>query len=225
MAKAKAARVPPTNTEIRRRMLQYFYDRNNNATSVRGKKGSAVKISDVKRELKAAHDLTQQEVQSNLTYLISQGWVEEDKVEKAFTTRTGTMMPATTPYYQITAAGIDKIEGPGEFTRTTFHGINIEKIEGQNIITIGSGNQINAKFTELGQALAELREAVTASDAAEDKKMELVADIETIQTQLAKPEPNRGIARAAWETVKGAASIQGCAALVAKVTALIGGLI
>jgi hypothetical protein len=67
MAKAKITRQPPSNTEIRRIMLQYFYDRNKNATSARGKKGSAVKISDVKKELKAAHDLTQQEVQSNLT--------------------------------------------------------------------------------------------------------------------------------------------------------------
>lgn len=227
MAKAKAARVPPTNTKIRRMMLQYFYERNKNATSVRGKKGSAVKISDVKRELKAAHGLTQQEVQSNLTYLISEGWVEEDKVEKSFTTRSGTMMPATTPYYQITAAGIDKTEGPGEFTRAKFNGINIEKIEatGQNIITVGDGNQINAKFSGLGQALAEFREAVIKSDAPEEKKMELVADIETIQTQLAKPEPNRGIVKAAWETVKGAAAIQGCAALVAKTAGLIGGFL
>ena len=62
-------------------MLQYFYDRNKNATSARGKKGSAVKISDVKKELKTANGLTQQEVQSNLTYLISQGWVEEDTVD------------------------------------------------------------------------------------------------------------------------------------------------
>jgi hypothetical protein len=60
MAKAKITRQPPSNTEIRRIMLQYFYDRNKNATSARGKKGSAVKISDVKKELKAAHDLTQQ---------------------------------------------------------------------------------------------------------------------------------------------------------------------
>ena len=39
----------PSNNEIRRIMLQYFYDRNKNATSARGKKGSAVKISDVKK--------------------------------------------------------------------------------------------------------------------------------------------------------------------------------
>src|SRR5213594_1127837 len=190
MTKAKAVRVPPTNTEIRRIMLQYFYDRNKNATSARGKKGSAVKISDVKKELKTSHDLTQPEVQSNLTYLISQGWVEEDTVEKSFTAPGGTMIPSSTSYYRITAPGIDKIEGPGEFTMSKFHGIKIEAT-GQNIITLGDGNQINAKFGSLGESLAELREAITNSDAAEADKMSLIADIDTIESQLAKPQPNR----------------------------------
>jgi hypothetical protein len=126
-------------------MLQYFYDRNRRATSPRGKKGSAVKISDVKKELKAAHNLTQQEAQSNLTYLISQGWVEEDKIEKSFIAPRGTVIPSSTSFFQITAAGIDKIEGPGEFTMPKFHGIKIEAT-GQNIITLGDGNQIDAKF-------------------------------------------------------------------------------
>jgi len=223
MAKVKAARVPPTNTEIRRVILQYFYDRNKKATSARGKKGSAVRISDIKKDLKTGHDLTQQEVQSNLTYLISQGWVEEDTVEKSFTAPSGTVIPSTTSFFRITAAGIDKIEGPGEFTMAKFHGIKIEAT-GQNIITVGDGNQVNAKFSDLGQALAELRDAVTRSGTNEGEKMNLVADIETIQTQLAKPEPNRGIVRAAWETVKGAAAINGCTALVAKVAGLITGL-
>src|SRR5262245_53150488 len=109
MARQKATRQSLSNTEIRRVMLQYFYDRNKNATSARGKKGSAVKISDVKKELKATDGLTQQEVQCNLTYLISQGWVEEDAVEKSFTAPSGTVIPASTSFYKITAAGIDKI--------------------------------------------------------------------------------------------------------------------
>lgn len=99
-------------------------------------------------------------MQSNLTYLISQGWVEEDTVEKTFTAPGGTVIPSSTSYYKITAAGIDKIEGPGEFTMPKFHGIKIEAT-GQNIITLGDGNQINAKFGELGEALAELRDAVS----------------------------------------------------------------
>jgi hypothetical protein len=222
MRKAKAPPVRPTNNDIRGIMLQYFYDRNKNATSARGKKGSAVKISDVKKELKSERGLTQQEVQSNLTYLISQGWVEEDTVEKSFTAPGGTVIPSSTSYYKITAAGIDKIEGPGEFTMPKFHGIKIEAT-GQNIITLGDGNQINAKFSDLGKALAELRDAVTSSSASEAQKMEIVADIETIQSQLAKPEPNRGIIKAAWETVKAAATINGCASLVHTASGLISG--
>ena len=54
MAKVQAPQHRLSNNEIRRVMLQYFYERNENATSARGKKGSAVKISDVKKELKAS---------------------------------------------------------------------------------------------------------------------------------------------------------------------------
>jgi hypothetical protein len=67
MAKPSKSQLRPSNNEIRRIMLEYFHNRNSNATSSRGKKGSAVKISDVKKELKVSHGLTQQEVQSNLT--------------------------------------------------------------------------------------------------------------------------------------------------------------
>lgn len=220
----KQAIPPRTNTDIRTIMLQYFYDRNKNATSARGKKGSAIKISDIKKELKASHSLTQQEVQSNLTYLISQGWVEEDTIEKSFTAPGGTVIPSTTSFYKITAAGIDKIEGPGEFTMPKFHGINISAT-GQNIITLGDGNQVNAKFSDLGNALIELRDAITKSGAAEQDKMAYVADIETIQSQLAKPAPNKDIIGAAWQTVKAAATINGCVGLVTKVGALVGGLL
>lgn len=224
MGKAKASQERPSNNEIRRIMLRYFYDRNRNSTSARGKKGSAVKISDVKKELKASHGLTQQEAQSNLTYLISQGWVEEDRVEKSFTAPRGTVIPASTSFYRITAAGIDKIEGEGEFTMPRFHGIKIEAT-GQNIITLGDGNQINAQFNELGTALVELRDAITQSEALEGEKLALVADIDTIQSQLAKPSPNKNIIAAAWEAVRGAAAISGCADLVAKVAGLIAGVI
>jgi hypothetical protein len=224
MGKKKTPQTRPSNNEIRRIMLQYFYERNRNATSSRGKRGSAVKIRDVKSELKAAHGLTQQEVQSNLTYLISQGWVEEDRVEKSFTTRRGTAIPASTSFYKITAAGIDKIEGEGEFTMPKFHGIRIEAT-GQNIITLGDGNQINAKFNDLGTSLVELRNAITQSDVPEADKLALVADIDTIQSQLAKPAPNRRIIAAAWEAVKGAAAISDCTTLVERVAGFIAGLV
>jgi hypothetical protein len=224
MAKPKAIEQRPSNNEIRHLMLRYFYDRNKNATSARGKRGSAVKISDLKKELKASHGLTQSEVQSNLTYLISQGWVEEHKVEKSFTTPRGAEVPSSTSFYQITAAGIDKIEGEGEFTMPKFHGIRIEAT-GQNIITLGDGNQINAQFNDLGTALVELRDAITRSSVAETEKLSFVADIDTVQSQLAKASPNKRIVAAAWEMIKGAAAIDGCAHLVTKVAGLISGML
>lgn len=217
---AKAVRTLMPNNEIRRLMLDYFYERNKKATSFMGKKGSATKISDVKADLKVQHGLAQQEVQSNLTYLLSQGWVEEKTVEKQVRARGGTVIPSVSRYYQITAAGIDKIEGPGEFTIRRFEGIRIEAT-GQNIIALGDGNEINAQFGDLGKALADLRQAITKSDARDSDKMDLVADIDTIQSQLAKPKPSRNIVSTAWTAVKTAAAIQGCASFVERASSLI----
>jgi hypothetical protein len=221
VAKPKKSLPVRSDEEIRRIMLQYFYDRNKNATSMMGKKGSAVKTSDLKSQLKAAHGLSQQQVQSNLTYLLSQGWVEEKPIAKTFTPKGGSVVSSVTNYYIITAAGIDKIDGPGEFTMPKFHGVKIEAT-GQNIVTVGDGNQVDAKFGNIGEALAELRKAISAAEIEETEKLTYVADIETIQSQLAKPAPHRSIITVAWETVKGAAAINGCSALVTKVAVLIG---
>ena len=107
----RKTRVVYSNNEIRQFILQYLYDRNRNATSARSDKtGAAVKISVMRREVKESHGLTQSEVRSNLTYLISQGWVEEQTIVKSVPTPRGAVIPASTSYYIITAAGIDKIE-------------------------------------------------------------------------------------------------------------------
>jgi hypothetical protein len=47
----------------------------------------------------SSHRLSQQEIQSNLTYLISQGWAKEDAIEKSFTAPGGTIIPSTTNFY------------------------------------------------------------------------------------------------------------------------------
>jgi hypothetical protein len=220
MAKRKTVIPARTSNEVRQLLLRYFYDRNANSTSARGKKGAAAKIRDVKAELKTQCGLSQNEVQSNLTYLICQGWVEEKSVAKEVRTPKGTLIPSTTAFFLITARGIDKIEGPGEFTMQKFHDIKIEAT-GQNIITVGDGNQVNAQFGELGKALADLRGGITESQVSELQKMSYVADIDTIQSQLAKEQPTRGIVSAAWSAVKTAATIDGCAGFVHRVTALI----
>ena len=85
MAKKQDTRQPLTNNEIRSVMLRYFYDRTQMPRAVGAEVvlAKSVKISDVKRELKLSHGLVQQEVQSNLTYLISQGWVKKKTQSKS----------------------------------------------------------------------------------------------------------------------------------------------
>jgi hypothetical protein len=218
---AKKTTPAYTPNEIREMMLRYFYNRNANATSIMGKKGSAVKISDVKKELKAEHSLEASQVISNLNYLMSQGWVQEKVVEKSFTTKTGTVIPSTTEFYTITAQGIDKIEGPSPFTPDRFAGIKIEAT-GQNIITLGDGNQIQVKYETVGKALSALREAVTRStELSEEAKFEVVNDIDTISTQLAKPTPNGTVIRSVWENINRAASVGSLVDLAVKVGTLI----
>jgi hypothetical protein len=218
---AKKAPVARSNNEIRGIMLRYFYDRNRAATSARGKKGYAIKILDIRKELKAAHDLSLQDVMSNLNYLQSQGWVEEDKVEKSVPLPTGTVIPQSTSYYKITAAGIDKIEGPGEFTMDKFKGIKIEAT-GQNIITVGDGNQVNAQYKDVAGALVDLKQALLqAPSVPETQKLDVVADIDSIQSQLAKANPNRTVIQGAWDTVKKLDTVAGLAEKVAKVAGLL----
>jgi hypothetical protein len=208
MAKLKA--IPRTDTEIRQIVLEYFYDRNKNATSARSDKtGVAAKISVVYRQLKLSHQLRRQDIRRNLTYLISERWVEEEPVIKHVRLPSGGTLPQATPYYKITAAGIDKIEGPGEFTMPKFHGININAV-GQSIVTIGDGNQVNARFSDVGNALADLRQAIVASKKlTDDDKVSAVADIDAIQSQLAKPKPSGSVLKTLWSGVETLATAAG----------------
>jgi hypothetical protein len=69
----------------------------------------------------------------------------------------------------------------------------------------------------LGKALAELREVITKSKASEFENLSVVADIDAVQSQLAKPEPNKRIVSAAWAAIKGAAVVGQFAGLIERV--------
>jgi len=221
MPTAKTATPTRSENEIREIVLAYFYSRYHAGTSLKGKNGSAIKISVVKKEIGEEHHLKSVEIQRGISYLVSQGWVDTIEDKKEVRGAKGTLIPSVSTYYHITAAGIDKIEGPGEFTMNKFAGININAT-GNNIVTIGDGNQVNAEFGSAAQALSDLKQAVVASAAPESEKLEVAADIETIQAQLAKAQPNKGIIKVAWESVKSAAVVNGFLSLVEKAGPLLG---
>lgn len=208
-----------TNNQVRQIILQYLHERNAKARSARSDKtGAEVKISVMRKELKESRGLSQSQIRSNLTYLISQGWVEEKQIVKSVPTPKGGIFPSSTSYYLITAAGIDKIEGPGEFTMDKFHGIKIEAT-GQNIITVGDGNQVNAEYADVAQSLADLKEALRGSpNLAEDRKVDAIGDIDSIQSQLAKPKPNKTVISTLWRGIETTALLAGLGEQLAKVT-------
>lgn len=222
---AKAKPAGYTDDEVREIILRYLYKRNQNATSRRGKiTGAAVTIRVLRADLKASHGINVHQVHANLTYLESQGWVEDQPIQKTFRTPTGNVLPSTTHFYIITAAGIDRLKGPSMFTRDRFQGIKIEAT-GQNVITLGDGNQVNARFEELGKALAELRQGIKNSDKiSEADKLDLVVDVDSIQTQLAKLTPNQGLVTQLWEGISRAADVAGLVDAAAKVGHLLKGL-
>ena len=213
------------NDRIREQILQYFYDRNSAATSRTGKKGSGVKISDVKRELKKRHGLKQPQVMSNLTYLIDNEWVKTFDIQKTVTVRRGTV-PSTTTFYEVTAKGIDRIEGGSQFEpRSRYAGISITAT-GSNIITLGDGNVVNSEFNDLHRALGDLKDAITSNQVLdESQKLNFAVDVESIRDQLAKPEPNRGVIRQLWGTLENLATIEGLTAGVARVHELLSPLL
>ena len=213
------------NDRIREQMLRYFYDRNAAATSRTGKKGSGVKISDVKRELKERHGLKQPQVMSNLTYLIDNDWVKTFDIRKTVTVRRGTV-PSTTTFYEVTAKGIDRIEGGSQFEpRSRYAGISITAT-GSNIITLGDGNVVNSEFNDLHRALGDLKEAITANQSLDEaQKLNFAVDVESIREQLAKPKPSGGVIRHLWSAVEKLGTIEGLAAAVARVHELLSPLL
>ena len=185
--------------QIRQQMLQYFYDRSHEATSERGKRGSQIKISGIKKELKERYGLNQTQVMAQLNYLISSEWVVKFTEERTFTTNRGTQQPSSTDWYAITANGVDKIEGASsEFMRESpYSNVNITAVN--SAVQLGNGNVVHKSFVGLANDLDDLRRGIDESELTDEEKMSAIAEIETINSQLAKPEPNKSIIKMALD--------------------------
>lgn len=205
------------NDAIRDAILRYLYGLHHTA---KGPKGVGTQI----RELWAAMKklgVTQAAVNSNLDYLVQKGWVREVVIPRSFTTRGGMVQQSEVRTYKISDVGIDKLEGASAYRREEhFSRINVTNVRGVTII--GDGNVVNTQFTDLYRALAELETAVSESTTLpEEEKLNVVADIGSLQSQLSKPSPSRQIIRIFWDGIEKATTIGGFVALVEKIRSLI----
>jgi hypothetical protein len=209
------------NDSIRDAILRYLYKIHNEA---RSPKSAAIGIRDLASALKP-HGFKLQEVASNLDYLLQKDWVKEVREDRTFTTPRGTTQTSAKITYKISAEGIDKLEAASIYKRPSLGGqVNITTING--VTVVGDGNVVNTHFTDLSRILTELRQAVVAGrDLNDEKKLEVASDIDTLQSQLQKPTPDKTISALAWSAIEKAASVGGLVDLVQKAGQLLQPLI
>lgn len=209
--------------EVRKAILKFLFETHEEA---RSRKSNRVPVSELKQALKRS-GLKEQEIVSELDYLIEAGWVKVEAEEYEFTTPKGFVRKQSKEYYKISDAGINYFKGPSEFQRIekSISGINVTNIQG--ITVIGDNNLVvNKQYLDLFRHLSILSEVARTSDQLTDEeKLNYVKDIETIKDQLAKPSPDKNIIKLAWEKIKPLATISGIITFFKYVADLIGVLV
>ena len=216
MRKVRTVMVQKSKDEICEVILKFFYDIHK---SVRSMKRSRLKIGALKKGLKQ-QGLTEQEITSDLDYLIQTGWIVKET--ESFQLRTQrSIINSVAEFYKISDKGIDHFEGVSRFQKMhPLTGINVTNIQGVTIV--GDGNIVNAQYSDLYRNLSLLADEIMKSDKfSDEEKLNHYAEINTIKSQLSKTSPDKGIIAKAWDKLKPLATIAGVAGFFEKVKTLI----
>lgn len=207
---------------IRDEILRYLYELHRNARSPR----SAGKgIRDLQRELKKRHGYKQQQIATNLDYLVQQNWAREDVSTRMYQSPGGTLQAAEKVTYKITHIGIDKLQHPSVFRRLEADKMNINVTNIGGVTVVGDGNVVNTQFANLSRELEQVRADFNDSSLSDSDKLTVVSDIESLLAQLQKPEPNQTVVASLWEGIQRAAAIVGLSSALVQASHLIAPLI
>ena len=195
MAARKKAPPPPTADEVRRNLVQWFYQLNKKGGAARGMQNLCKGIKDeygYKRPL----------VREHLTFLCDLAYIHREIVRTQVQTGQ-TIRDRVRTTYRIGAKGIEFMEGRSEFSeKARYPGINLTATGGSTVV-LGDGNIVNGNYQplydELGRLLLCLADSSELNDSA---KLEASVHIETIRDQLALNRPDRIIVEKAWELVR-----------------------
>jgi hypothetical protein len=212
--------MPPTQAAadaVRDAILRYLYRIHGAARSVRA---TAITIRDLQSALRPL-GYKQQEVASNLDYLIQKGWVVEVVEDRTYTTPRGTTQHSDRRSYKISAAGMDLLDGGNSLYGRSQVGSSINVTNVNGVTVVGDGNVVNTGYANAAEALSKLRDAVLKSEISDETRLVVAADIDTLQAQLQKPEPDPGIIKLAWSGIREVVTAGELAELGFKVGALL----
>lgn len=205
------------NDIIRDNILRYLYGVHNKA---RSPKSAAQGIRDITKGMKSfGHK--QSELASNLDYLIQKGWVREVVEHRSFTTDKGTTQNAEKRAYKISDTGIDKLEAASVYQQRSYESrLNITNISG--VTVVGDGNVVNTNYTDLSRTLNDLKQAVLSAASMTDRdKLNAVSDIDTLQAQIQKPEPDKAVIKRIWSGIEKMVTAAGIIDITQKIGSLL----
>jgi hypothetical protein len=219
---AKRVSEMNANDDRRDKILRFLYDRHRAA---KGITAIPIGILDLRREMKSRYGMKQQDVASNLDYLIQVGWVRPEVMSRSFVTPGGMVLPREQTKYKISEIGINHLEAASMFKRPQAASqVNITNVQG--VTVVGDGNVVNAKFTDLSTALDELDQAIANSrQLSDEQKLDAAGDISTIRAQVAKKNPDPSLIRGAWEGLKAFPVLGNAADAITKVGNLVADLL
>lgn len=206
------------NDDKRDKILRFLYERHKKS---RGIAKIPIGIRDLQSEMKTLHSLSQQDVASNLDYLVQVDWVREVVKERSITTKTGMELSQEQVKYKISDIGINHLESGTLFKNVeNSHNINITNVQG--VTVIGDGNIVNNEYTDLSRLLDIIEKEIETSKNIDDtQKLDAAGDISTIRTQIAKKNPNKTIIATAWASLKVLATLAGATEAATKIGELI----
>ncbi|MEM2742193.1 MAG: hypothetical protein QXD95_08635 [Nitrososphaeria archaeon] len=204
-----------SNDQIREMILNFLFEKRKKA---RGLKSIAATSSEIKKELKK-YGLKENEIITNLDFLIKNGWVEE-RISRYELPKKKVKVEKHT--FQLSDVGLRYFEKGSKFdTSGRFGGMVFEDIK-DSVIVIGVGNVVVQKtFYDLYTTLEDLKNKIMLSDIPEDKKLSYIADIESLKAQLAKPSPEKTIVQKVWEKISELSKIGGFTTLIERIYRLI----
>ncbi|HAT1965717.1 TPA: hypothetical protein I8Z55_001346 [Legionella pneumophila] len=201
---------------IRENILNYLYDISSNA---RSPTSAAIGIRDMQQGLREKFGYKQQEVSSNLNYLIDKKWVLVETETNEFKTKEGTTRKNEVKKYRITSKGMDHIEGPSKFAgQSNYAGINISNISGT--VILGNSNiLVYEKYEDLYNNIDILhRNILDDSELDDSLKLEIASDLASIKNQLSKGTPDSGIIKKLWGVVEKSVTLNRFAEILSKIS-------
>lgn len=194
-----------TNDEIRQRILEFLFSVRKRARSLTSVSAT---IAEIKRALKLV-GISQNEVVTNLDFLLQHGWILEEIEKRTFKSQRGFEFPSEKRKYKLSELGINHFEGTSVFTTMSrYAGINISNISG--VVILGDNNVVRNEFIDVFKKFDQLESSMKmSSNITEEQKLATQADIQTIKDQLSKAIPDKGILQKAMEGISFLGSVPG----------------